>query len=336
VKPLVRRLWAAYAICLDKGWDRRSKVGVMILDWDGDPTASADSLPLRLTGGLHALVLSGADAELSNVYPPHHEPADDEALWREVSRALTAHEAFLLDRLTSAPQTNEVRRSAAVLPALLFVAAEFQLPVVLSEVGASAGLNLALDQYAYELGHRRLGKPSSIVELKPEWRGTPLPDWPMPNVASRAGCDLNPLDASRPEDRQRLMSYLWPDQKDRLARTAAALDITRGLDVEVERADALVWLEHRLRLPMEGLVHVIFHTIAWQYLPKAARAKGDALVEEAGRRATPSAPLARIQVEQDAHRPGAGIFLQFWPGGEALKPVGRADFHGRWIDWHDV
>jgi hypothetical protein len=100
----------------------------------------------------------------------------------------------------------------------------------------------------------------------------------------------------------------------------------------VERADALEWLPRELAKPAEGTVRVIYHSIAWQYLPPEARAKGEAIIAEAGSKATDAAPLARLQMEADDNPDGATISLQIWPGG-ALRELGRADFHGRWVKW---
>jgi hypothetical protein len=45
-----------------------------------------------------------------------------------------------------------------------------------------------------------------------------------------------------------------------------------------------------------------------------------------------TAPIARLSMEVDDSTPGAALTLTLWPGGEII-PLGRADFHGRWIDW---
>jgi hypothetical protein len=45
-------------------------------------------------------------------------------------------------------QTNEVRRSAALIAGAKVALDHFQRPIVLSELGASAGLNLMWDHYA--------------------------------------------------------------------------------------------------------------------------------------------------------------------------------------------
>lgn len=303
-------------------------IGARLIHWPGDITSRGDSVPLRLAGTLHALARSGKSPALAKVYPPHQATDDD--LWAAVDDALHQHEAFIQERLHSAPQTNEVRRSAALLPAFLTFASRFSLPLVLSEVGASAGLNLQWDRYAYQLGSFRWGGSSPVL-LAPDWDGAEPPDATI-TVSERAGCDLNPLDPASPEDRERLFSYIWADQADRLQRTEAALNLAVDNGLSVERIDAIDWLKLRLATPRPGALHVIYHTVAWQYLPEALKARGEALIAEAGARATPDAPLARLQMEADDIRDGASLTLQIWPSGESQE-IGRADFHGRWIKW---
>lgn len=323
--PFTARLCRLLAERLQPG----SAVADRILGWQGDPSPSADSVPLRIAGCLHALVLSGKDGLLSLAYPP--DETDDNALWTAVEHALTAHADFILDRLQSPPQTNEVRRSAALLPGFLTVAQSFGKPLVLSEVGASAGLNLQWDRYRYQLGDMAWGNPDSPVGIVPEWRGLPAPAADL-TVRERAGCDLNPIEASNPEHRLRMLSYIWADQADRLARTRAALDLAAKNGLHVEKADAIDWLKRRLGQAYPGATHVIFNTIAWQYLPKALQEEGEALIADAGAKATEEAPLARLQLEADGKPDGASLTLQLWPTGEE-REVGRADFHGRWVDW---
>ena len=47
--------------------------------WPGDVSSRGASLPLRLAGGLHALVRTGKAPELAAVYPPNE--VDDDMLW---------------------------------------------------------------------------------------------------------------------------------------------------------------------------------------------------------------------------------------------------------------
>ncbi|MGL1255113.1 DUF2332 family protein, partial [Vibrio parahaemolyticus] len=60
--PIYGRMCAAVAA----GLTRDTAIGTRILDWPGEPTR--DALPLRLFGGLHALVLADRDADLARVY----------------------------------------------------------------------------------------------------------------------------------------------------------------------------------------------------------------------------------------------------------------------------
>ncbi len=108
------------------------------------------------------------------------------------------------------------------------------------------------------------------------------------------------------------------------------MDIAASEGKLVERADAIDWL--KVRLARSFPVHVIYHSIAWQYLPAAAQREGEALISAAGLAATHDAPLARLQMEGDGQTPGAALSLQIWPGGEKHL-IGRADFHGRWVRW---
>lgn len=298
-----------------------------IFGWVGDLGPSADSVPLRLCGALHALRLRG-DAGLAAVYPPVAAP--DDLLWAAASDTLI-REAVFIDRwIDSAPQTNEVRRSAALIACGHVLAARFGLPLRLSELGTSGGLNLNWDRFALAIGDRVFGPDAPALTVSPAWTG-PLPPPDRPKVSARRGVDLNPLDPHDPQDALRLQAYLWADQPERLARTRAAIGVHAA---QVDRADAIDWLEGRLApMPdgMSGHVHLIYHTVAWQYFPKAARDRGAALIAAAGARALPDAPLAWFGMEADGGR-GAALTLRLWPGDLRLH-LGRADFHGRWIDW---
>src|SRR6266478_1938368 len=90
-------------------------------------------------------------------------------------------------------QTNEPARCAVLLPLL----AALPEPLALIEVGASAGLCLLPDRYGYDYGDAAL--PGAPV-LRCRSRGSgKLPDH-KPEVAWRAGLDLNPVDLNDPAE----------------------------------------------------------------------------------------------------------------------------------------
>jgi hypothetical protein len=312
--------------------DERTGFGRAVLGWPD--SARADALALRVCGGLHALRRRiGADL-LAPVYPPHDVP--DHELFDALAAAIAQHDKFLLAYLDSPPQTNEVARSGIILAGMTEVVRVTGQPLETLEIGASAGLNLGFADYRYDLGNgRRWGRADAPLTLACDWQGA-VPELVDISVAARAGCDRNPLDASNPEHRARLTSYVWPDQEARLARIEAALAHAARIGTKVELADAARWLEQRLAQEQPaGTTRVVYHSIVWQYLPEATAARAAAAIAAAGTRATPKRPLAHLSIESD-HGPdfadGASMKLTLWPDG-LTREIARADFHGRWVRW---
>ena len=226
--------------------DRSTEVGRRVLDWPGRPDARGDSVPLRLAAGLHALVRRGRVPRLAALYPPN-SPPEAEALRAALAEAVADAEADLLPWLDLPPQTNEPMRSGPLMAGLLAVAAETGgLPLALHEIGASAGLVLVLDRYDHRLGGAAAGTPGAAVTIAPAWEGGPPPQEEPVRVANRRGCDLDPLDVTDPEDRERLLAYVWPDQADRLARTKAAIGVAAPDPPRLDRAEAAAWAEAAL------------------------------------------------------------------------------------------
>ncbi|NIJ42505.1 hypothetical protein FHS78_002807 [Parvibaculum indicum] len=309
--------------------DARTNFGNRILAWEGDP--QSDALPIRAAGAFHALKRQDR-ASLAPAYPPN-EVTDDE-LWQALAAAMEREDAFLTAFLDSAPQTNEVSRSNAILGGCLHIAARTGLPLALHEIGSSAGLNLNFDRYHYDLGGREWGDPTSPVKIMSSWEGeTPPLDAPLA-VASRRGCDLNPLDMSDGAARERLLSYIWPDQTARLARIEAAVDAAARSGTQVEKADAVEWVARHFAKPSKaGHTRVLSHTIVWQYLPAETQARIEAVMKEAALEASEDAPLAWLSMEADETDPSsASLRLRLWPSGEDLE-LARTDFHGRWTRW---
>ena len=310
---------------LAESWPDDTELSAKLAQWSGDIGPMGASLPLRVAGGLHALHLQGQEAALSAVYPPN--TATDAQLLNAARAALVTHDTFLCDWVDQAPQTNEVRRSVALIAATRLLSSRFDLPIRLSELGASGGLNLMFDKFALAVDDQVIGPSSPALTLSPEWSG-PVPAGRSLDVAERAGVDLNPIDAHHPDGVLRLIAYLWPDQTDRLTRTRAAI---AAQDAVIDKDDAIDWLEPRL-VHRAGQMHLIYHTIAWQYFPAEAQTRGTRLIEAAGERADMSTPLAWLRMEADGENPGARLDLRLWPGNIHIT-LGRIDFHGRWVNW---
>ncbi len=302
-------------------------LGRRLDDWAGNP--NDDALVLRVTGGLHGRVRSGKAPALAALYPPAPTPSADE-LWAVLETEL--QEPALCRWLQSPPQTNEVARSSGLMPGFLTIAAETGLPLALLELGCSGGLNLLPDRYAYKLGGLRTGDPESLLYLEPGWTGADPPDVPL-RIIARSGVDLAPPDLLDPEQRARMLAYVWPDQIARLERMALAMTMVAEAMPEIVVGDAASFVETRAK-PKKGVATTVFHSIAMQYFPDSSKARIARHMEAMGRRARRDAPLAWLRFEQDV--PGSGepptLRLRLWPDGED-RLLARVHPHGAMVAW---
>lgn len=315
---------------LGRHLDRSTAAGRRVLDWTGPPDALGDAVPLRLAGALHALVRRGRLPDLAELYPPNPLPSV-ERLAAAAMDALREADAEIGGWLGYAPQTNEVARSAVLYPGLMVVAKETKLPLALFEIGASAGLNLIPDRYAYRLGGGALGRSGSPVVLSPDWSGASMAGG-EPKILSRRGCDRSPLDLTIAAHRERLIAYLWPDQLERIARVEAAIGLARENPPPIDAADAGQWVEEVIGGPAErGVARVLFHSIALQYFPESSKRRIAARMETAGQQTTDDTPLAWLAFEQYRGE-GPRLTLKLWPRtGERLLAL--ADAHVRKVEW---
>ncbi|KOT79581.1 hypothetical protein ADK70_30405 [Streptomyces rimosus subsp. pseudoverticillatus] len=199
-----------------------------------------------------------------------HGPRGDAAYrgWREWTlRHWDEVSAVIMRRRT---QTNEPARCATLLP--LF--ARLPQPLALLEVGASAGLCLYPDRYRYRYDERpEFGAPDSSAVLRCRTGpGTPVPDR-VPDIAWRAGIDLNPLDPADPDDVRWLEALIWPGATDeRLRSQRAAREAVRSAPrPRMVRGDLIDTLPALAAEAPPGATLVVFHTSVLAYLPLERR-----------------------------------------------------------------
>lgn len=321
--PFTARLLTLIADRLRPG----SPVAEALLNWPSE-RMQPDAVALRLAAALHHLVLTGDARVLARLYASPENVADAQ-LWHALDAALRIKSDAILNTLAMPAQTNEVGRAAVYIATAHWLSAAYRLPLVISELGSAAGLNLLWDHYSLVVEGESWGPKESSVALAPDWTG-PLPPVTSPIIRARAGVDLTPRDPD--QDRARLLSYLWPDQFARMERMHAALDLATQQRPEVTKGHPIDWLEARLARPIPQAVHLVCHTLTWQYLSEDEQARGQALLARAGGKVRVDEPLAHLSMEADGTGPGAALVVHLWPGNDRIV-LGRADFHGRWIDW---
>ncbi len=308
-------------------------VGKRIASWPG--LILEDAMPLRLAGGFHHLRLTTTDDRLAPVYDG---TIVDQVEVDAIVAAVTAdHDARLLPWLDGPPQTNEAGRSASFMAGLLWLSGRLGPRFELNELGASAGINTMMDRYYYDLGGVTAGPPASPMQIRPDWRGSSPPAYPV-DIVSIRGCDQSPIDLSDRQAALRVKSYVWPENADRIVRMDAAIALAAQQAPIVAKADALDWVRDQLAAPQAaGVTRVFNHSIVWQYIPAERRQAITDAIEAAGAQATPDRPLAWIMLETNRDTFAHELRLRYWPGDGEWTLLAQAQAHGAWVEWfgHD-
>lgn len=309
--------------------------GRRIANWPG--LTLKDAMPLRIAGGFHHLVLTGADHRLAEVYAGR--VADQAAVDALVLDLAHRFDARLLPWLDGPPQTNEAGRSASIMAGLLWLAQRVQVPRFdLFELGASAGVNTMIDRYFFRLGETEVGPARSPLRIVPEWRGASPPAPPEKfAITAVKGCDIAPIDLADPDSALRLKAYVWPDAGERMARIDAAIALAGQQPPDLVAADAGDFTDAMLARPQPpGTARVMFHSIMWQYLRAATQERIATAFASAAAAATPDTPLGWIALETDPATFRHELRVRLWDGGAHRGEehlLSHAHPHGAWVEW---
>ena len=233
-------------------------------------------------------------------------------------------------RLDGPPQTNEAQRSAALAPGFLTVAALTGLPLATSELGASAGLNMAWDRFAYRFGPAAWGDPASAVRLAPAWQGRRRrwrrQGWPSAPAATGTG--------GRRRERGPPAAPLLrlggsggaagPHRRGDRARAGG------GDPGRARRRGGLARPPSRRATPGPGACGLSLGPL--DAISARRRGKGSGPASPPPARG-PRRSAAGLAADGGGRR-GAGpaLSLTLWPGGET-RVLARADFHCNWVRW---
>jgi len=232
-------------------------------------------------------------------------------------------------------QTNEVGRCIPLLVGLDRIAAADQRPIALLELGAAAGLCLAVDRYRYRFDDGpALGDGDPL--LTTTTTGTGAAPTQLPDIVWRRGVDLAPLDVTDADDVRWLEALLPLDRTERRARLLGAISAIRDdppLVVAGDALDALPELANAARAEAPDATLVIAALGTLVYLPAAQR---DAIVDAArhlgahlltfeGARVLPGVAAA----VQNLSAPHPTAFVLGVDG----RPLAHAGPHGDRLSW---
>ena len=234
--------------------------------------------------------------------------------------------------LSRTTQTNEPARCAVLLPALLGL----RQPLALIEVGASAGLCLLGDRYGYDYGRQQITAPTSKYSVAPTFHCRASPNTPVPSaypeIAWRAGLDLNPLDVNSATEMDWLETLVWPGQEQRAQWLRDAIAIAQWHPPKIHRGDLLSDLPTLAASAPTVAQLVIFHTAVLAYV--AAQSDRDAFAEIVRKTGalwiSNEVPATFPEIAKRAPpSPSPGNFLMAVNG----EPVAWTGPHGQSIEW---
>ena len=239
-------------------------------------------------------------------------------------------EATMLARST---QTNEVARCAAFLPLL----ADLDAELALIEVGASAGLCLFPDRYAYSYDGEQIG--DSALEIAVETANTvPVPQR-LPTVAWRAGLDLNPLSVSDDEDLAWLRACIWAEHAERRRRLDLAARIVATDPPRIDQGDLRDATLNLIDEAPRDAIKVVFHSAVLAYVDEASRLDFAVTMRNLVNNRSdvvwlsnegPSVIAGIEAADRIVEPPGNA---QFHLGRDGTELIAVTDPHGQWLRW---
>jgi hypothetical protein len=288
-------------------------------------------------GAVHYLLLCGVQHRLRDFYPSitggtAAAPRDAGPVLIDFVRTYRGELGELIR--TRLVQTNVVRRACGLLIILWAVKRRCEQPVHLIEIGASAGIHLHFDRYRYLVGGHAFGRRESSVSIETQWRGgQPPPDLDdLPQISSRTGVDLNPVDLTADTERRWLQALVWPENHAEAALLAAAAESVASDPPTIIAGDAIdVCSGLDARLPA-GEPRVVFHFATRMHVPAGRRPAFDAAIDSLAR----TGPLYHAWLEppsaQHAGLPPADpeVLAMHGPGCEGLIDLAAVDGH---LDW---
>ncbi|MES0869351.1 DUF2332 domain-containing protein [Pseudovibrio sp. SCP19] len=252
----------------------------------------------------------------------------------ELDETLQRHNrAIKQEMMNRSTQTNESGRCATLLPLL----ARLPQPLSLIEVGASAGLCLLPDHYAYDYNNGahtlapETNTPDTPVLHCKVTGNVPLPT-KLPEVVWRTGLDLIPLNLQDEDTVVWLQTLVWPGQEDRLHRLQKAIAVAKQRKIQLVKGNLLEDLPALLEQVPTGTTPVVFHSAVLVYTRDMSKREA----------------FADLMLNSNAHwisNEASGVFPQFaekvaepHPTGKFLlcengEPRAWTGPHGQSIDW---
>ena len=298
---------------------------------------SGQPVPNLFMAAVHWLLMRDADHPVSAYYPDLSpetvSQGDPYPHFR--SFCLERREEITALLRTRLVQTNVVRRCAVLLPAFHeAMGKDKDRPLSLVAIGASAGLNLFWDRYYYYYSDgRHWGDPDSPVQLSSVIRGDrrpPLPD-SIPQVVSRVGIDLNPVDIGDPDAVGWLKALIWPERREEARTLENAVELAKDDAPPLLAGDALELLPEVMGGLAPDSTLCLYHSHMLNQLSPEAKDRFDEMIDQHG--AVRDLNLISLEGRGGGHHSGIEL-TKYQSGNKTARYLADCDSHGNWIQWY--
>lgn len=290
-------------------------------------------VPNLFLAAVNYLLYKNPSHPLAKFYPNHSGQPFSEADLFENFKTFCFNHAGQINHImkTRLVQTNEVRRSALLLPAINEVSKKIESEIALIDMGTSSGLNLLIDQYYYEYSNgTKVGKSDSLLKITCIAQNKNLKINSIPKIGKRIGIDLNPIDLNTLDEVLWTLSLVWPDQIERINRLQLAIQILKQQPVELHKGDGVVLLSKLTKdIPKNMAICVMHSFVLNQFSDEARSSFEKQLCELSSQR-----DIWRISLEWlDTEQPQ--LCLDHYSSGNLTERniLAICHQHGEWLDW---
>lgn len=298
---------------------------------------SKQPAPNLFFAAVHLLVMQNPSEELTRYYPSLGGTFEASPqmfrCFKDFCMKFNSQIAEILK--TRLVQTNEVQRCALLLPAVNFVAQKSgQFKLLLVDVGVSGGLNFLMDKAQIQFTDgRTFGPPESLLRIRCESKGKPIPPEQDAEINARIGIDLNPINLLNEEERQWNLALIWPDQLERIERFKSAIRLLKTTPISFEKGsgnDALPRIASKI--PSSHLLCVM-HSFTLNQFSKEDRQA----FEETISRLSSDRNIWRISLEWIG-TPEPELVISHYTSGKKVyqQKVAECSGHGEWIRWLSI
>ncbi|TMI18188.1 DUF2332 domain-containing protein [Candidatus Bathyarchaeota archaeon] len=295
-----------------------------------------NALPNLFFSAVHFLLLKGEHHQLTAFYPSLNNNSKHYDLAYPYFRSFVLEHENEIEGIITARfvQTNEVGRCAILVPAFELVARQAKnRPLALIEIGSSAGLTLLWDRYHYQYNKNlQCGDPDSPVQVECLLRGEKRPPVPnrFPEIASRLGVDLNPLDINDPENVQWLRALIWPEHRKRANQLELAIQLAKRTPPQIVRGDALELLPSLIKRVRDDIQLCTFHSFTLSLASGKPRERLELMLAKASEKRH----LFHVSFEWPKNSETPLLSLASLNNGENTEKVlARSNAHGEWLEW---